>query len=79
MNTSQALAKRIAKLLDEKNITLYRLAQDSGVFQQTLTRVLRNEQKTVTFATVVLIARGFNMTLLEFLDDPLFKDENLNV
>ncbi len=41
--------------------------------------IMNGRNKTVTLSTVIMIARGFDMTLLEFLDDPLFTSEDLEV
>ena len=41
--------------------------------------IMNGRNKTVTLSTVIMIARGFDMTLLEFLDDPVFASEDLEV
>ncbi len=33
---------------------------------------MKEKNKTVTLSTVMLIAQGFNISLIEFLDSPLF-------
>jgi hypothetical protein len=33
---------------------------------------MNGRNKTVTLSTVIMLAKGFNMTLLEFLDDEIF-------
>ncbi len=40
---------------------------------------MSGKSKTVTLSTVIMLANGFQMTLLEFLDDELFLYENLEV
>ena len=79
MTVNEAVARRIIKLLAEKNITQYRLEQDSGIFHGTMSYILAGKNKTVTLTTVMQLARGFNMTLLQFLDDDLFRSENLEI
>lgn len=37
------------------------------------------ESKTITLSTVIMLATGFDMTLIEFFDDELFSYENLEV
>ena len=41
--------------------------------------IMNGRNKTVTLSTVIMIARGFDMTLLEFLDDPVFISDDLEV
>ena len=95
MNNSvnHALALRINELLKEKNITRYRLAMNSGVTHSTLKNIIRlvipelngkligsaQRVPVPTGSTTILIASGFDMSVSEFLDSPLFLEENLNI
>ena len=81
MNNSvnRAVALRISQLLKEKNMTQYRLAMNSGITHSTLKNIIHETVKDNLLSTVILIATGFNMTVSEFLDNPLFLEENLNI
>jgi transcriptional regulator with XRE-family HTH domain len=81
MNNSvnRAVALRISQLLKEKNMTQYRLAMNSGITHSTLKNIIHETVKDNLLSTVILIASGFNMTVSEFLDSPLFLEENLNI
>ncbi len=81
MNNSvnRAVALRISQLLKQKNMTQYRLAMNSGVTHSTLKNIIHETVKDNLLSTVILIASGFNMTVSEFLDSPLFLEENLNI
>ena len=79
MNLCKAVGLRIGNLLAEKNMTLYRLEQNSGVQHGTMMCIINERNKNITLKTVMQIARGFNMTILEFLDDNLFKNEELEI
>ena len=81
MNNSvnQALALRIEELLKKNNMTRYRLAMNSGVTHSTLNNIIRATVKDNLLSTTILIANGFDMTVSEFLDSPLFLEENLNI
>ena len=79
MTTNSAVAQRIKKLLNEKQITKYCLEQKSGVFHGAMDRILTDKDKTVTLATLYKLARGFDMTIYEFLDDDLFRSEELEL
>ena len=47
--------------------------------ERNLLWLLSGKSKTVTLSTVMMLANGFGMTVLEFLDDDMFLYENLNV
>lgn len=78
-NVNHALALRIEELLKSKNMTKYRLALNSGITHSTLKNIMHETVKDNLLSTVILIASGFDMTISEFLDTPLFNEENLNI
>ncbi len=79
MNICKAVGLRISKLLIEKSMTLYRLEQKSGILHGTMMCIMNERNKNVTLKTIMQLARGFDMTLLEFLDDKLFTEENIDL
>ena len=79
MTVAQAVAKRINELLREKNMTQYRLERKSGILHGTLNGVMMGTHKNVQLNTIMIIARGFDMTFLEFLDSPIFTSETLEI
>lgn len=78
-SVNKAVALRIAELLKQKNMTRYRLAMNSGITHSTLKNIMHETIKDSLLSTVILIAYGFDMTVSEFLDSPLFDEENLNI
>ena len=79
MNICKAVGLRISNLLAEKNMTLYRLEQNSGILHGTMMCIMNERNKNITLKTIMQLARGFNMTLLEFLDDKLFTNEDIEI
>lgn len=79
MTVNDAVAMRISKLLREKNMSQYRLEQESGIQHGSMQCIMNGRNKTVTLSTVIMIARGFRMPLNEFLDDEIFCSENLEI
>ena len=79
MTVNDAVAKRISVLLKEKNITQYRLEQESGIQHGSMQCIMNGRNKTVTLSTVMLLAKGFDITLLEFLDDDVFRSDKLEI
>lgn len=77
MTVNNAVALRISNLLKEKNITQYRLEQESGIQHGSMQCIMNGRNKTVTLSTVILLAKGFKMSPSEFLDDELFMSDEL--
>ena len=71
MTVNDAVVKRIRELLEEKKMTQYRLEQLSGIQHGHMQWIMSGKSKTVTLSTVLLLANGFGMTVLEFLDDDI--------
>ncbi len=79
MTVNDAVAKRISELLTEKDITQYRLEQVSGIQHGSMQCIMNGRNKTVTLSTVMMLARGFGITLVEFLDSDIFRSENIEI
>ena len=79
MTVSQAVAKRISELLREKNMTQYRLEKKSNIQHGSMQCIMNGRNKKTMLNTVIMIARGFDMTVDEFLDDEIFRSEYLEV
>ena len=79
MTVNDAVVKRIRELLEEKKMTQYRLEQLSGIQHGHMQWIMSGKSKTVTLSTVLLLANGFGMTVVEFLDNDTFLFENLEV
>ena len=79
MTVNDAVAKRISKLLKEKGISQYRLEQNSGLQHGSMQCIMNGRNKTVTLSTVIMLAKGFGISLTQFLDDEIFNSENLEI
>ena len=79
MNVCTAVRIRISNLLMEKNMTLYRLEQKSGILHGTMMCIMNERNKNVTLKTTMQLAHGFDMTLIQFLDDKIFTSEDLDI
>ena len=77
MTVNNAVALRISNLLKEKNMTQYRLEQESGIQHGSMQCIMNGRNKTVTLSTVILLAKGFKMSPSEFLNDELFMSDEL--
>ena len=79
MTVNDAVARRVLKLLEEKGMSQYRLEQETGIQHGSMQCIMNGRNKTVTLSTVIMIARGFGMSLAEFLDDEIFRSEDLDI
>ncbi|MGN1258736.1 MAG: helix-turn-helix domain-containing protein [Christensenellales bacterium] len=77
MTLSEAVATRVRTILKERNMTQYRLEQNSGVNHSTMKAFLNSKYKSCNLTTVVLIIRSFGMTVGEFFSDEIFEREDL--
>ncbi|MBQ9117072.1 MAG: helix-turn-helix transcriptional regulator [Clostridia bacterium] len=66
-------------MLIQKNMSQYRLEQESGIQHGSMQCIMNGRNKTVTLSTVIMIARGFGISLSEFLNDDIFASEDLEV
>ena len=74
MQLSDSTRKRINFLLKEKNMKLWDLSKSAGISLPTISDFLKNDTKNLRMDTMLHICEGFNITLKEFFDDPLFED-----
>jgi transcriptional regulator with XRE-family HTH domain len=79
ITVNQAVRFRVNELLAEKQMTLYRLEQNSGVSHSLLAWIMNDRNKNATLKTIILLAHGFGMSMNEFLNSPYFADERLDL
>ena len=72
MQLSDATRKRIKYLLKQNNMKLWDLSKAAGFSFPTISDFLKNDTKNLRMDTMLHICEGFNITLKDFFDDPLF-------
>lgn len=77
LTVNDAVANRILQLLHEKGISQYKLEQRSGIQHGSMQCIMNGRNKTVTLSTVFMLARGFEMSIEEFLNDEVFRSKEL--
>ncbi len=77
MKLEEALTIRIKGLCRERNITPNKLATISGLPSATIRCIFYGRSKNVGTRTLLDICQALNITLFDFFNDDLFKDENL--
>ncbi|MBQ7309154.1 MAG: helix-turn-helix transcriptional regulator [Clostridia bacterium] len=79
MTVNEAVVLRIKQLLCEKNMSQYRLEQNSGIVHGSMQCIMNNRNKTITLSSVLRIAKGFGMTPSEFLNDEIFLSNEIEL
>ena len=80
MTYSDAIIKRLTDLCTERNITINKLANLSGITQSTVENLMKGKTKNPKLKTLHKLAVGLNMSVSELLDFPemnetIFEDE----
>lgn len=78
MNLNRNFALRLSQLLQEKNMSKYKLEKETGLTHSALRYIFNEVNKDVKFSTIVKVCNALKIDLLEFFNDDLFKLENLD-
>ncbi len=79
MKISKAVAYRVYNLLRENNISQYKFEKDTLIPHNTLKTILKGRYKSMNLKTAFRLAKGFNITVAEFFDDPIFEREDIEI
>ena len=74
MDFSDLVALKIKELMQEQNITIYKLENLSGVYSSTIAMFLTRKTKTIRLENLLYICEGLGTNLSEF-----FADERLSL
>ena len=77
MQLNEAVSKRLAELLDKKNMTQYQLYKRSGVPKSTIGNIINCSYESVKLRIIHEICQGFEINIYDFFDSPLFREDNL--
>ena len=69
-----AVRQRIINIASERNITLHKLALNSGIPYSTLSSFMNAKSNSITLTTLLHLCEGAHMDLVDFFKDPLFND-----
>ncbi|WP_125579187.1 helix-turn-helix domain-containing protein [Lacticaseibacillus suibinensis] len=71
---SELIAERLLGILDERNLTINRLATLSGMGQSSVNAMFRGASASPKIGTLRKIASGLEMPLTELLDFPPYNE-----
>lgn len=77
MKLEEAITKRILNLCNERNISANKLANLAGLPSATIRCIFYGKSKNPGTRTILDICQALNITIFDFFDDPMFKDNNL--
>ena len=76
MTIAEALSARLTELMEERNITAYRLSMLTGVNQTTIGDI-RHKRTAVNVRILFELCQGLGIEMADFFDSPLFLTENI--
>lgn len=77
MRLNEAVSRRITELLCQRNMTQYQLFKRTGIPKTTISTVVNCVHTSVRLRIIHEVCQGFEISLAEFFDSPLFDENNL--
>ena len=74
MDFSDLIAIKIKELMNQQNVTIYKLESLSGVYSSTITMFLTRKTKTIRLENLLFICDALNISLSDFFADKRFKN-----
>lgn len=78
MQLNQAVSKRLSELLKERGMTQYQLSTRSGVPKSTINNIIKCAYDSVKLRIIHEVCQGFQISITEFFQSPLFDEANLD-
>ncbi len=79
MKLNKAFSLRVREILKEKNMTQYKLAQETGLYHSTMTDILNCKYQSPNFRNMAIIIKALGMTMAEFFDSQYFDFNTLEI
>ncbi|MBQ9785483.1 MAG: helix-turn-helix transcriptional regulator [Clostridia bacterium] len=73
MDTYMAVRERLLDLLDERNMSIHKLALESAVPPSTIKNILYGKSLNPGIVTIKMLCDGLGISLIEFFDTPAFR------
>ena len=74
MNIGEAVRERILELCRERDISINRLSNMSGVTQSTVNNIVSGRNRSTTISTIKKLCDGLGITIEEFFHSDLFRE-----
>ena len=73
MDTYTTVKNRLLMLLEEKKLSIHKLAIESAVAPSTIKNILYGKSQNPGIVTIKMLCDGFGISLIEFFDTDDFK------
>ena len=74
MTIAEATVKRLLELCSERNITINKISNISGITQSTVSDIVNGTTTNTGIVTIKKLCDGFDISERAFFDSPLFDD-----
>ena len=74
MTIAEATVKRLLELCIERNITINKISNISGITQSTVSDIVNGTTTNTGIVTIKKLCDGFDISVRAFFDSPLFDD-----
>ena len=74
MTIAEATVKRLLELCSERNITINKISNISGITQSTVSDIVNGTTTNTGIVTIEKLCDGFDISVRAFFDSPLFDD-----
>ena len=73
MRIGEAVRVRIVQLCEEREISVNKLSNISGVTQSTVNNIVSGRNRSATISTIKKLCDGLDITITDFFDTEYFK------
>ena len=74
MTIAEAVVKRLFELCNERNLTVNKICNISGITQSTVSNIVNGTTTNAGIATIKKLCDGFEISVREFFNSDLFDD-----
>lgn len=74
MTIAEVTVKRLLELCSERNITINKISNISGITQSTVSDIVNGTTTNTGIVTIKKLCDGFDISVRAFFDSPLFDD-----
>ncbi len=74
INVGEAVKERILQLCQERNLSINKLSNMSGVTQSTVNNIISGRNRSATVSTIQKLCDGLGITIEEFFHSELFRN-----
>lgn len=78
MKLNEAVSMRLTELLKSHKMTQYQLFSKSGVPKSTINNLVKCAYDSVKLRIIHEICQGFEISISDFFNSPLFDEDNLD-